>query len=1349
MVEIQINTFMQLLQKLANKVQFVLLLTLFVPFSRLSAQCDPSQKYDKIVSAYHQSIALKSDGSYATWGEAVASNAGDHLSPVDLTVANGYAALGSATPLKATVGGDNDSQSILLATNGLYTWGYSAKILDASLATVVSSKNSFQKIQTPIGGDSATGLPVGVAPTDVTMLFSTYQTLAIVANGNVWVLTQTSTNLLGDGTSGTISANDKKTWHKVKINASTDLTNVISVRGQVTSATVNALMAQTSTGEVYVWGTTTYLGDGSAFAARNYATAMTLPSEFSTSNKPKMIGVTLGTTANSFYVLSNSGALYGLGNNAKKQLGDFSTSEAKAWVRAKINASTNFSNVSFISVQEHTNQFAGVAAILTTGDLYSWGTNGGLMLGRASDGTDYDPGVPGGFATGVDKAVSTELGGHTLVYLKEGSDRFCYVGHRTQGSMGDGTSTNTNEPVFNCSATPQLSICGSVPVVASPTTSTISASPSSIVANGTSTSTITIQLKDASGNNLTTSGGTVTVNTTDGTLGAVVDNNDGTYTVILTSDNTAGTATISFDINGTTATNTTTVTLTAPSGGDTTPPVITGPNGTSGTTTGSTASKSIPENTVNVYTFTADESVTWSITSGPDQAKFTIDPNTGLLRFVSPPDYETPTDVGADNVYVVVLTATDAAGNTTTQTVSVTVTFVCGGAIYGTGYLSGGTGRDSNWKIVALPQGFTPAEALPYSSYVINGILPFSFVNRNGYTDANGDTFYWVAPKADASSLISGNYNWIIEQTFTVPRTGFYDLNFSGAGDNEIGFYINGSIDSTDPLKPIITGGTQIGATWNSFSASTTFSGKAYLTAGVNRAYMVMRDYGGLTTAIISGGSFSCTPLLNGPGAGLTSTKSILENTTDVFTFSSDETVTWSISGGEDAVQFSIDANGKLVFVNAPDFENPSDGATTGSNTYIVVVKALSTLTGLYTEQTVTVYVTDVDETAPIITGPNGSGGTTTGANSALTVPENTVPVYTFTANESVTWSLSGGADQARFSINPATGLVSFNPGPDFENPSDADANNIYVVVIKATDAAGNFTTQTLTVTVTDLVENLAPTNITLSKANLYEANTIGALVGNLTATDPDLGDTHTFALVSGNGSSGNSSFTIVGNQLKANVVFNSFAQNSYSIRIRTTDAGGLWYEKVFTISISETPSILGTGYQIGVGPTPATANPVISKGYYSNLSVTGANIASYSWTPILTLNTPTGATPKATPSQTQTYTVTVTNSFGSSTTLTITVTVVEDYNITPRNAITPNGDGKNDTWVIENITSYPNNEVRIFDRAGRSLFVERNYQNGWDGTVNGVPLKEDTYYFVITFGPGINPKKGFITIVR
>lgn len=87
------------------------------------------------------------------------------------------------------------------------------------------------------------------------------------------------------------------------------------------------------------------------------------------------------------------------------------------------------------------------------------------------------------------------------------------------------------------------------PGAASPTTTTISASPSVILNDGFSTSTITVQVKDSEGNNRTTGGATVLLSTTDGALSSVTDNGNGTYTAILTSSVVAGTATITGTLN--------------------------------------------------------------------------------------------------------------------------------------------------------------------------------------------------------------------------------------------------------------------------------------------------------------------------------------------------------------------------------------------------------------------------------------------------------------------------------------------------------------------------------------------------------------------------------------------------------------------------------------------------------------------------------------------------------------------------------------------------------------------------------------------------------------------------------
>lgn len=107
------------------------------------------------------------------------------------------------------------------------------------------------------------------------------------------------------------------------------------------------------------------------------------------------------------------------------------------------------------------------------------------------------------------------------------------------------------------------------------------------------------------------------------------------------------------------------------------------------------------------------------------------------------------------------------------------------------------------------------------------------------------------------------------------------------------------------------------------------------------------------------------------------------------------------------------------------------------------------------------------DTTPPTIAGPGGS----TGATSSISVAENGATVHTFTANESVTWSLNGGADAAKFTINSSTGALAFATPPNYEAPTDADTNNVYVVVVRATDAATNATDQTVSVTVTDVAE--------------------------------------------------------------------------------------------------------------------------------------------------------------------------------------------------------------------------------------------------------------------------------------
>jgi len=110
--------------------------------------------------------------------------------------------------------------------------------------------------------------------------------------------------------------------------------------------------------------------------------------------------------------------------------------------------------------------------------------------------------------------------------------------------------------------------------------------------------------------------------------------------------------------------------------------------------------------------------------------------------------------------------------------------------------------------------------------------------------------------------------------------------------------------------------------------------------------------------------------------------------------------------------------------------------------------------------------------------GGGGGGGGDTDApvftsSSAQYIRENQTAVCTIKADDSspVTYSIQGGDDQSKFSLDRISGLFRFIAAPDFEHPSDTDLNNIYKITVRATDAYDNYTEQNLTVTVSDIDE--------------------------------------------------------------------------------------------------------------------------------------------------------------------------------------------------------------------------------------------------------------------------------------
>ncbi len=86
---------------------------------------------------------------------------------------------------------------------------------------------------------------------------------------------------------------------------------------------------------------------------------------------------------------------------------------------------------------------------------------------------------------------------------------------------------------------------------------------------------------------------------------------------------------------------------------------------------------------------------------------------------------------------------------------------------------------------------------------------------------------------------------------------------------------------------------------------------------------------------------------------------------------------------------------------------------------------------------------------------------------------------------------------------------------------------------------------------------------------------------------------------------------------------------------------------------------------------------------------------------------------------------------------------------ITICNVISPNGDDINDYLFISNIEEFPENEIFIFNRAGQQIYSEKNYNNTWDGSIDGQPLPAGSYYCIVKLSDIVYTYSQTITIVR
>jgi len=145
--------------------------------------------------------------------------------------------------------------------------------------------------------------------------------------------------------------------------------------------------------------------------------------------------------------------------------------------------------------------------------------------------------------------------------------------------------------------------------------------------------------------------------------------------------------------------------------------------------------------------------------------------------------------------------------------------------------------------------------------------------------------------------------------------------------------------------------------------------------------------------------------------------------------------------------------------------------------------------------------------------------------------------------------------------------------------------------------------------------------------------------------------------------------------------------------------------------------------------------------------TVKGDQITSVYWSPTTNLSDFTSPTPIASPTDNITYTLHVVSQSCGVSTSSVYIRVYKKIAIP--NAFSPNSDGINDVWNINQLVTYPESSVIVYNRYGQQVYQSTGYAKPWDGTVNGSPLPGGTYYYVIDLKNSTPKVAGWVLIVK
>jgi len=221
------------------------------------------------------------------------------------------------------------------------------------------------------------------------------------------------------------------------------------------------------------------------------------------------------------------------------------------------------------------------------------------------------------------------------------------------------------------------------------------------------------------------------------------------------------------------------------------------------------------------------------------------------------------------------------------------------------------------------------------------------------------------------------------------------------------------------------------------------------------------------------------------------------------------------------------------------------------------------------------------------------TGTTLIGAKQTLVVPSRPE-----TPNAAMTQGSTGGTIKltsvsASMEYNVNNGGYLAILGTSVDNISVSDNDQVGVRIMSTGNSFKSIT-QTLVVGASD-IRPIGPQDISLLNHSISENVAVGSLVGTLSTTGGDVGATFTYSLEPGVGSTNNDKFVVAGDEIRTNASFDYETKNTYSIRVRTTENGGLFIEKTFTINIIDVVEVIPPVIPPVQWPQPGGNTPVLS----------------------------------------------------------------------------------------------------------------------------------------------------------